>query len=191
MGVSSYLPVVSFTSWMIRGLRVTIPVPRGRKSLLQRKKRFGEGHARTTTQRDPQLPCIVRQTCIFGPEHVNTTAVPFKSVQRTKTQWVSVLFNQVQLKVKTLKAVTSLTYILKMVIMALGLGLEMDRTPMNRIKQILTLPIKAIVRKFVWLHPPPIAHHKNSWFTPAKRAAKTQSIKKVAAQTEEDNSVPC
>lgn len=56
----SYLPVGSFTSWMIRGLRVTIPVPRGRKSLLWRKKRFAEGlhthaHARKETHNFPAL----------------------------------------------------------------------------------------------------------------------------------------
>lgn len=78
MGVS-YLPLLSFTSWMIRGLRVTIPVPRGRKSLLQRKKRIWRRihtHACTHAQQtDARLPCIVRRTCIFGLEHVHTAAV--------------------------------------------------------------------------------------------------------------------
>lgn len=62
----------------------------------------------------------------------------------------------------------------------------MDRTTlMHRIRQILTLPIKAIFRKFVWLHPPPIVHHKNSWSAPSRRSCQN------TVQTGEEASVPC
>lgn len=65
----SYLPVVSFTSWMIRGLRVTIPAPRGRKSLLQRKKWFGEGY----THRDAQLPLHCQANSHLCQWHIHAT----------------------------------------------------------------------------------------------------------------------
>lgn len=52
--------------------------------------------------------------------------------------------------------------------MSLGLGSETDKTPMNRIKQILTLPIKARFRKFVSLHPDTVS--KKSGSLPEKKS---------------------
>lgn len=54
--------------------------------------------------------------------------------------------------------------------MSLGLGSETDKTPMNRIKQILTLPIKARFRKFVSLHPLLILCQKKSGSLPEKKS---------------------
>lgn len=54
--------------------------------------------------------------------------------------------------------------------MSLGLGSEADKTPMNRIKQILTLPIKARFRKFVSLHPLLILCQKKSGSLPEKKS---------------------
>lgn len=59
-------------------------------------------------------------------------------------------------------SVTSLTHI-KMVIMTLGLGPKMDR-----IKQILSLPIKARFGKFVSLHPLLILRKKSCQNTQAR-----------------------
>lgn len=97
MGVS-YLPLLSFTSWMIRGLRVTIPVPRGRKSLLQRKKRIWRRihtHARRhTNRRTTSLYCQANLHLWSGACTHYGSAQPFKSVQSTKSQWVSRISSQ-------------------------------------------------------------------------------------------------
>lgn len=83
MGVS-YLPFVSFTSWMIRGLRVTIPVPRGRKSLLQRKKRFGEGYAHAHAHKETHNFPILSSKLASLVQSMNTLQQCLLKVSRTQ-----------------------------------------------------------------------------------------------------------
>lgn len=54
--------------------------------------------------------------------------------------------------------------------MSLGLGSEANKTPMNRIKQILTLPIKARFRKFVFAASASDTVSKKSGSLPEKKS---------------------
>lgn len=61
MGVSD-LPVLAFSSWRIRGLRVTIPEPRGRKSLSWKKKKQRKIYTQTYSLEIPNIAYVQSYT---------------------------------------------------------------------------------------------------------------------------------